>query len=93
VPKSVPPDYIDGCSLGPQKFGLVSHRDICEEHDRAWWEKRNLHNKFRADWIWSVRIVKRHASNGPWVIPAILYAVLGFVFLNTLGWWFWWRKR
>lgn len=85
--------YVDGCSLGPQRFGNRSHADICNQHDVDWWRNRNLHNKFRADWLWSVRIIERHTTNGLWVIPAILYALLGFVFLNTLGWWFWWRKR
>lgn len=88
----IPDDYIDGCTIGPQGFGKVSHKDICDEHDRLWWEKRNLHNKIRADWIWSIRIIKRHARNGWWVAPAILYSVGGFVFLNTAGWYWWARK-
>jgi hypothetical protein len=88
----MPHGYQDGCTLGPQRFGRVDHSDICNEHDRAWWEHRNLHNKFRSDWIWSARIIRRHAGNGLWIFPAILFAVLGFVFLNTIGWWYWARK-
>lgn len=89
----IPEGYIDGCTIGPQKFGKRDHSDICREHDRLWWEKRNLHNKFRADWMWSVRIIRRHATNGLWIIPATLYAVAGFVFLNTVGWYWWWVKE
>ena len=92
MPKPIPEGYVDGCTLGPQAFGKVNHADICNEHDRLWWEKRTLPRKFRADWMWSVRIVKRHARNGLWIFPAILYAVLGFIFLNTAGWYFWARK-
>ena len=88
----IPEGYQDGCTLGPQAFGKVSHADIGNEHDRSWWVNRNLHNKIRADWIWSVRIVKRHARNGLWILPATLYAVIGFVVLNTGGWYWWARK-
>ena len=92
MPDLIPDGYIDGCTIGPQKFGLRDHSDICREHDRLWWEKRTLARKFRADWMWSVRMIERHWTNGPWVLVAILYAVAGFLFLNTIGWWFWWRK-
>lgn len=88
----IKPGYVDGCTIGPQAFGKVNHADICNQHDVDWWENRNLHNKLRADWLWSVRIVRRHARNGLWIIPAFIYALAGFVFLNTAGWYFWAKK-
>jgi hypothetical protein len=87
-----PEGYLDGCTIGPQKFGKVSHKDICIEHDIDWWSKRTVWEKIKSDWSWCVKIIKRHYNNGVWLIPAVLYGILGFIFLNTLGW-FWWRNK
>ena len=90
--KAVPDGYVDGCTLGPQRFGKVSHADICNQHDIDWWNCRTVLAAFDANCAWSFRIVRRHAGNGLWVLPAMVYAGLGFVFLNTVGW-FWWRRK
>jgi hypothetical protein len=88
--RSPPPSrYLDGCTFGPQKFGSVYHNDICTSHDLDWWYDRRATQKTVADWRWSAGIVKRHARNGFWIVPAALYASLGFLWLMTGGWLFW----
>ncbi len=84
-----PPSYLDGCTFGPSKFGKVSHKDICTSNDLDWWYNRRATQKTVADWRWSTGIIKRHARNGLWLVPAVLYASLGFAWLMTGGWFFW----
>lgn len=92
MPDPYPDDYFDGCTIGPQKFGKVSHKDICTDHDVDWWLERTAWGKIRADWRWSTRLIRRHLPNRLWFIPAALYAALGFIGLNTLGW-IWWANK
>lgn len=84
-----PSPYMDGCTVGPKKFGNVFHDDICNSHDLDWWYDRRATQKTVADWRWSSGIVKRHFKNTPWQPLAVLYAVLGFSWLMTGGW-LWW---
>jgi hypothetical protein len=67
----------------------VCHTDICNQHDHDWWYKRRATQKAKADWLWSWRLVKRHAKNTPYQPFAVLYASLGFAWLMTGGW-LWW---
>ena len=87
-----PAAYLDGCTLAPDRFGSVSHKDICTAHDRDYWMKRRFTDKWAADFVWAVRIVARHSSNGGWVLAALALAVLGWLALTTVGWWFWLRR-
>lgn len=89
----LPPEYIDGCTIGPQKFGSVDHSDICNEHDFWWWEKRTLLQKVYSDGVWAIKMIRRHSTNGLWIIPATTYAVVGFIVLNTGGWYWWIKKK
>jgi hypothetical protein len=87
---SAPPkEYMDGCTFGPKQFGGVKHTDICNQHDLDWWNERRADKKAIADFMWSYRLIKRHAKNTPYQPFAVLYASLGFAWLMTGGW-FWW---
>lgn len=91
-PDHYPEGYLDGCTIGPQKFGEVSHKDICLDHDEDWWNVRTFIGKIWSDLKWAGRLIARHSLNFPFQFPAVLFAVIGFVGLNTLGW-VWWMKR
>lgn len=91
---SLPPDaYLDGCTLAPDALGRVSHRDICDDHDRDYWNRRTLLDKVVADLRWAGRIVWRHRNNWPWQPVALALAVVGWVGITTIGGWMWKRRH
>lgn len=81
----IPPSYLDGCTLAPNRLGKVSHRDICDDHDRAYWLRRTLVDKIAADLRWAGRIIWRHRANFFWQPIALGLAVVGFIGITTLG--------
>ena len=91
--RSPPEAYLDGCTLAPNQLGSVSHVDICDEHDRAYWERRTFLDKVRADLRWSARIIWRHRRNWPWQPIALVLAIGGFVGISTVGLWMWKRRH
>ena len=54
-----PAAYLDGCTLAPDRFGSVSHKDICTAHDRDYWMKRRFTDKWAADFVWGLRLERR----------------------------------
>lgn len=84
-----PSDYMDGCTLAPNRLGRVSHRDICDEHDRAYLTDRTLLKKTLADLRWAGRIIWRHRFNWFWQPVAVALAVAGFIVLTFVGGWLW----
>lgn len=89
-----PPDsYLDGCTCFFDRFGKVSHVDVCNEHDGDWWYKRTALEKIGADWRFSVRLARRHLTNTPWQPVALLSAVGALaLFWSPIGWVMWWAK-
>jgi hypothetical protein len=91
--KKIPVEYLDGCTLFPDKFGDISHRHICIEHDINYWTKRTLLGKIIGDWQWLVGVNREHKNNTIWwKIVALLFTMLGWVALSTFGWLFWFRR-
>lgn len=91
--KPIPSDYLDGCTYFPDRFGKISHRHVCIEHDKRYWYYRTVPDKFVADFIWFRDINKAHKNNTLfWKIAAIISSVLGYVALSTFGWYFWRRR-
>ena len=85
-----PPDaYLDGCTFAPERLGKVSHKDICDEHDLAYWHRRTLTAKIAADARWAGRIVWRHRNNWPWQPVALILAVAGWIGVTLIGGWMW----
>lgn len=89
----IDPDYLDGCTLFPDRFGPVSHRHVCDAHDRRYWLWRDPWRKVWADCLWSAGIVRAHLTNTPWQPVALIAALIGWAGLMTAGWWFWKRRH
>ena len=88
-----PKRFMDGCTLAPDRLGRVSHRDICDEHDLAYFQQRTLWAKTKADARWAVRILYRHRSNTPWQPVALGLAVIGWIAISTVGAFMWRRAQ
>lgn len=92
--RSVPKDYLDGCTLFPDRFGTVSHKHICIEHDIEYWLNRTLVGKVKADWDWMIGINRTHRKNKLWWKAfALASTTSGFIVLSTVGWIFWFNKN
>lgn len=89
----IPPEYLEGCTMAPNRLGKVSHRDICDDHDRDYWFRRTLLGKIAADARWAGRIVWRHRLNWPWQPVALLLAVIGWIGITTVGGVMWRRRH
>lgn len=91
-----PPDfYMDGCTMFPDTFGKVSHKEVCDRHDRDYWNDRTILGKLKADLMWAIRLTRVHLTAGnflwlPVIIPASL---VGFVGLSIFGLYFWQRRH
>lgn len=93
IAKSIPRDYLDGCTLFPDRFGQVSHKHICIQHDIDYWTKRTAIGKIVSDWWWLVGINTTHRSNLlQWKMVVLFSSVLGWLALSTFGWFFWFGR-
>lgn len=88
----IPDGYMDGCTWCPDRLGRVSHRHVCDEHDRACWTERHLIDAVGYHFKWAEGIVRAHARNWPWQPVAFALALAGLIALLTVGW-IWWRGR
>lgn len=89
----IPEDYLDGCTMFPDKFGKVDHSIICLVHDVDYWYNRTVLGKIKADIDWLVGINRIHMINTlPWRSVVLLSSIVGFVGLSTFGWYFWSRR-
>ena len=94
IAASIPRDYLDGCTLFPDKFGNISHRDVCIKHDIEYWTNRTAVSKFKADWKWFLEINNAHRINTTFYrIVVFLASIIGLVVLTTFGWVFWLRRH
>ena len=90
IAASIPREYLDGCTLFPDRFGKISHKHICIQHDIDYWTKRTAVAKFKSDWLWFVGINKTHAINTTrWRVAAFVSTIVGLIALTTVGWFFW----
>ena len=86
----IPIEYLDGCTLFPDKFGKVSHRHICTEHDIDYWVDRTALGKVAADWKWLINLNKAHKENKlHWRIIVFTVSIPAYITLSTVGWYFW----
>jgi hypothetical protein len=94
IAQSVPVDYLDGCTFFPDKFGKVSHKHVCIEHDIDYWTKRTVLDKIISDFKWLININKAHKSNTViWRPTILLLTSLAYIALSTFGWYFWLRRH
>ena len=90
IAKSVPVDYLDGCTLFPDKFGKVSHKHVCIQHDIEYWTKRTALDKLISDFKWLINLNKAHKTNKLyWRIIVFIISIPAYIALNTAGWYFW----
>lgn len=93
--KEPPILYLDGCTMFPNTFGKVSHKDVCDQHDRDYWNDRTLLRKFAADWRWFVSLNRTHLKNNHpiWMTVVFPCSVFGLVGLSVFGLYFWRRRH
>lgn len=90
--RSSPPEwYVDGCTFFPNKLGRISHKHICNEHDKNYWTRRLFVDKFVSDFQWFIGINKVHFKYNRfyWFIVSVILTTLGYMVLSTFGWLFW----
>ena len=90
-----PKKYMDGCTMFFNKLGSVSHRHICDQHDKDYWNYRTVPGKIVADNKWAGRLIKVHFKENTihWKIISIPVALIGWAGLMTGGWYFWWNRH
>lgn len=89
-----PHEYMDGCTLFPDRLGKVSHVDVCHRHDWRYWNERTLIGKLKADLEWATSLNSAHRHNTiAWRLAALSLSIAGFAALSTAGLWFWARRH
>lgn len=83
-----PKEYLDGCTLFFNSFGGVSHREVCDQHDKDYWNNRTFFSKIAADIRWFFRIINKHRKENTWYwfIIAFVITFFGLIGLMTFGW-------
>lgn len=93
--KKPPEIYMDGCTMFPNAFGKVSHKEVCDRHDSDYWNDRTIGGKLAADLLWAMRLNKTHLKAGNWLWMPIVFpaSIVGFCGLTVFGLYFWRRRH